>query len=52
LIKKDFARRAELDVEGVKTVLALRSEYGEPRKTLTDPTKYFDLQYYEKARKR
>lgn len=50
--KKGFARRAELDVEGVKTVLALRSEYGEPRKTLTDPTKYFDLQYYEKARKR
>lgn len=49
--KKGFARRAELDVEGVKTVLALRSEYGEPRKALTDPTKYFDLQYYEKARK-
>jgi ABC-type nitrate/sulfonate/bicarbonate transport system substrate-binding protein len=49
--KKGFTRRAELDVEGVKTVLALRSEYGEPHKTLSDPTKYFDLQYYEKARK-
>jgi len=48
---KGFARRAELDVEGVKTVLALRSEYGEPRKILTDPTKYIDLQYYENARK-
>jgi ABC-type nitrate/sulfonate/bicarbonate transport system substrate-binding protein len=49
--KKGFTRNAELDVEGVKTVLALRSDYGEPRKTLTDPTKYFDLQYYTKSRK-
>jgi ABC-type nitrate/sulfonate/bicarbonate transport system substrate-binding protein len=45
-----FARRAELDVEGIRTVLALRSEYGEPRKQLTDPAKYYDLQYYQKAR--
>lgn len=44
--KKRFARHAELDVEGVKTVLALRSEYGEPRKQLADAAKYYDLQYY------
>ncbi len=44
-----FARRAEIDMEGVRTVLALRSEYGEPRKALTDPAKYIDLTYYEKA---
>jgi len=42
-------RKAELDVEGLRTVLALRSEYGEPRKTLTDPTKYYDSSYYKKA---
>jgi ABC-type nitrate/sulfonate/bicarbonate transport system substrate-binding protein len=44
-----FARRAELDVEGIKTVLALRSEYGEPRKTLADASKYYDLTCYRKA---
>lgn len=49
--KKGFTQRAELDLEGVKTVLALRSEYGEPRKSLTDPTKYVDLQFYGEARK-
>lgn len=48
--KTGFTRRAELDVDGVKTVLALRSEYGEPRKQLTDAAKYYDLQYYKKAR--
>jgi ABC-type nitrate/sulfonate/bicarbonate transport system substrate-binding protein len=42
-------RKAELDVEGLRTVLALRSEYGQPRKTLTDPLKYYDPSYYKKA---
>ena len=45
-----FARRAEIDVPGVKTVLALRSKYAQPPKPLTDPAKYYDLQYYAKAR--
>ena len=40
-----------IDVEGVKTVLALRSEYGEPRKALTDPARYYDLSYYAQALK-
>ena len=44
-------RKAEINVEGVKTVLSLRSEYGEPKMTLTDPNKYIDLSYYEKATK-
>jgi ABC-type nitrate/sulfonate/bicarbonate transport system substrate-binding protein len=48
--KTGFARHAELDIEGVKTVLGLRSEYGEPRKRLSDASKYYDLQYYRKAR--
>jgi ABC-type nitrate/sulfonate/bicarbonate transport system substrate-binding protein len=44
-----FARKAELDVEGIKTVLALRTQYGEPKKMLNDPAKYYDLAWYRKA---
>jgi ABC-type nitrate/sulfonate/bicarbonate transport system substrate-binding protein len=47
--KEGFARKGELDLEGIKTVLALRTQYGEPKKTLTDPAKYADLAYYNKA---
>lgn len=47
--KGGFARKAELDPEGMKTVLALRSEFGWPQKALTDPAKYVDLSYYERA---
>lgn len=42
-------RKAQLDVAGLRTVLALRSEYGQPRKTLTDPMKYYDPSYYKMA---
>lgn len=42
-------RKGELDIAGVRTVLALRSQYGEPKKTLTDPMKYYDPSYYRKA---
>lgn len=44
-----FDPRARIDVEGMKAVLALRSEYGRPQKALTDPMKYVDLSYYERA---
>lgn len=44
-----FTPKAELDVEGVCRVLALRSEYGEPKKAMTDPTKYYVPDYYEAA---
>lgn len=47
--KNGFSRKAELDLEGVRTVLALRSEYGNPRKYLNDCLKYLDLRYYEMA---
>jgi ABC-type nitrate/sulfonate/bicarbonate transport system substrate-binding protein len=47
---RGFARHAEIDVPGIKTVLALRSKYAQPAKQLTDPAKYYDLQYYAKAR--
>jgi hypothetical protein len=33
----------------VKTVLGLRSKYAEPRKTLTDPAKYYDDSFYREA---
>jgi ABC-type nitrate/sulfonate/bicarbonate transport system substrate-binding protein len=48
--KQGFTRDAAIDTAGVRTVLALRSEYGEPRKALKDPAKYIDLSYYRAAR--
>jgi ABC-type nitrate/sulfonate/bicarbonate transport system substrate-binding protein len=45
-------RKAEINIDGVRTLLALRSEYAEPKKNLTDPYKYVDLSYYEKAMKK
>jgi ABC-type nitrate/sulfonate/bicarbonate transport system substrate-binding protein len=48
--KSGFSRKAELNLEGVRTVLSLRSEYGNPRKNLNDPSKYLELKYYETAR--
>lgn len=47
--KGGFDRRAAIDREGMKVVLDLRSEFGRPQKTLTDPMKYVDLAYYERA---
>ena len=47
--KGGITRDAALDLDGIRTVLVLRSKYGSPRKTLDDPTKYVDLTYYEKA---
>ena len=44
-----FAPKAEIDIEGVRRVLALRSRYGEPRKALTDPMRYYDPTFYEAA---
>jgi ABC-type nitrate/sulfonate/bicarbonate transport system substrate-binding protein len=44
-----FTPNAELDVDGVRRVLALRSEYGHPKKEMTDPTKYYLPDYYRIA---
>ena len=44
-----FPHKAEIDVEGVRTVMEIRSQYAEPRKTLTDPSRYYDLTYYRAA---
>lgn len=48
---KGFAPDGALDIEGVRRVLALRSEYGEPKKTLSDPMRYYDPKYYEAAKR-
>lgn len=47
--KGGFARNAEIDMKGIDTVLALRTEYGAPKKVLKDPAKYLDLTYYKAA---
>ena len=47
--KGGITRDAALDMNGIRTVLQLRSKYATPQKTLTDPAKYVDLSYYEKA---
>jgi ABC-type nitrate/sulfonate/bicarbonate transport system substrate-binding protein len=48
---KGFTSKAKFNVEGVRRVLALRSEYGEPKKQLTNPMKYYDGKYYDAAMK-
>jgi len=47
--KTGFFRDVALDPAGVSTVLALRSKYGEPKKTLSDPSRYVDPRYHEAA---
>ena len=47
--KNGLYRDLALDEAGIGTVLALRSKFGAPQKTLVDPMKYVDSSYYEKA---
>ncbi len=47
--KSGLFRDLALDMEGVKTVLELRSKYGVPQKNLSDPAKYVDLTLHQKA---
>jgi len=44
-----FQRKAQIDLEGVRTVLQLRSKYAEPKKNLTDPNTYYDPSFYRAA---
>jgi hypothetical protein len=46
---RGFEPKAALDSEGIRTVLELRSRYGEPKKQLIDPAKYLDATYYSAA---
>ena len=47
--KGGITKDAALDVEGIRTVLALRSKYAQPQKALTDPAKYIDEAYLRAA---
>ena len=47
--KEGFQRKARIDVEGIRTVLKIRSEFAQPRKDLSEPNKYFDERYYLQA---
>jgi ABC-type nitrate/sulfonate/bicarbonate transport system substrate-binding protein len=49
--KSGFSKKAEINLEGVRTVLSLRSEYGNSHEYLNDPSKYMELIYYEMARR-
>jgi ABC-type nitrate/sulfonate/bicarbonate transport system substrate-binding protein len=44
-----FDPKARLDMAGIETVLALRSEYGRPQKSLADNQKYQDMSFYRCA---
>src|SRR5258706_828359 len=44
-----LSRKAALDLDGVRTVLRLRSEFARPAKPLEDANRYYDLVYYERA---
>jgi ABC-type nitrate/sulfonate/bicarbonate transport system substrate-binding protein len=47
-----FTRGGALDLQGMMTVLRIRSEFGLPRKKLTDPARYIDERYRKAARGR
>ena len=47
--QSSLARKAALDVDGIRAVLELRSRFAPSPPPSTDPTRYYDLSYYEKA---
>ncbi len=47
--KEGLFRNLAVNIEGLRTVLALRNKFGQPPMTLTDPMKYVDLGLYQKA---
>lgn len=47
--KGGLSRDLAPDPAGIRTVLQLRSKYATPQKTLSDPMRYVDLTYYNKA---
>ncbi len=49
LLLPGFNRDISINAKGFQTVLQLRSKFGEPPKKLSDPNKYLDLSYYNKA---
>ena len=47
--KGGFFRDVTPSIPGIRTVLALRTKYGEPHRDLTDPMRYVDLSYLQEA---
>ncbi|MGE5539233.1 MAG: ABC transporter substrate-binding protein [Gemmatimonas sp.] len=49
--KEGLQRKGKIDLNGIRTVLKLRSEYGTPKKDLSnvDPAKYVDETWYKQA---
>jgi ABC-type nitrate/sulfonate/bicarbonate transport system substrate-binding protein len=47
--KGGLSRDVKIDMAGFKVLLTLRAKYGEPKKDLSDPMKYIDLELYRKA---
>jgi ABC-type nitrate/sulfonate/bicarbonate transport system substrate-binding protein len=49
--KEGLQRKGKIDVDGIRTVLKLRSELGTPKKDLSavDPAKYVDETWYKQA---
>jgi ABC-type nitrate/sulfonate/bicarbonate transport system substrate-binding protein len=46
---RGFFRDGRVQEDGVRRVLRLRSHYGAERRILNDPSRYFDLHYWELA---
>ncbi len=44
-----FPRTCGIDMEGVRTVMEIRSEFGVPRKQLTDAARYYDPSFYDRV---
>jgi hypothetical protein len=47
--KGGLNRRAAMNMDGVKTLIALRNELSGAKKIDAPPSKYVDLSFYEKA---
>lgn len=45
-----FRRDLSIDAEAVRTTMSVRAGQASPRRELTDPHKYFDLRYQQRAR--
>jgi ABC-type nitrate/sulfonate/bicarbonate transport system substrate-binding protein len=50
--KEGIQPEAKLNINGVRTVLKLRSEFGQPKKALGEPSEYIDESYYSDAMRR
>jgi hypothetical protein len=50
--KDGMYRDLKVDREGLRTVLTLRTKYGQPRKELSDPGRYIDETYLANALKK